>query len=137
MDDKLNFLPEQPSENRETEQIQNKKYPFRERYFKLLEKYHRTQHAVTGLLVIVFILGVILGTMSIYYFGLIAQAKEDVHIAYNLWKDDHFLQSKESVERAKQALVKIQRLLDNEYLFKIPFIGDRLEAGNEVVEPSV
>ncbi|PIR92985.1 hypothetical protein COT99_03305 [Candidatus Falkowbacteria bacterium CG10_big_fil_rev_8_21_14_0_10_43_10] len=131
----LNFLPEQPQSADQNNQ--NKKYPFRERYFNLLKKYRRTKHAVTGLLVVVFILGIIIGSMSIYYFGLIAQAKEDVYIAYNLWKDDHFLQSKESALQARKSLGKIQGLLDHKFLFSIPLIGGKLEAGNRVVNPSI
>jgi len=121
----------------QNEEKQPEKITFRQKYINLLKKYRHTKHTITGLLVVVFMLGIVVGTMSVHYFNLITEAKEDVKTAVNLWQDDDIIKSKESVLKAKNSLVRLQKLLDHEILFKIPYFGQKLNSGEEIVDSSV
>ncbi len=129
MEENFNFLQE--------EKNQPKKRSFREKYLNLLKKYRRTKHMVTALLVVIFILGIIFGSMSFHYLNLIAEAREDVKVAVSLWKEDDIIESKDSVLKAKNSLSRLQKLLDHEILFKVPFVGKKLDSGEEIINSSV
>jgi hypothetical protein len=100
-------------------------------------QWRKTKIALAALLIFAFLSGLAIGLMAFHYLRLVKETKADVQTAYSLWKDKNFMGSMASAQEARDALARIQKLLDYKILFKFPFIGETLAAGEQIVTPSV
>ncbi|MFA6551085.1 MAG: DUF4012 domain-containing protein [Patescibacteria group bacterium] len=100
-------------------------------------QWQKTKIALAGLLFFAFASGLVIGLMAFHYLSLVKEARADIQTAYSLWQDKNFMGSMSSAQEARDSLARIQKLLNFKILFKFPFIGETLAAGEQIVKPSV
>ena len=100
-------------------------------------QWRKTKIFLASLLIFAFLSGLVIGWTAFHYLRLVKQAQTDIQTAYSLWQDDNFLASIDAARQARDTLARVQKLFDYKILFKFPFIGETLAAGERVVGPSL
>ena len=104
-----------------------------------MTKKRKTLKIVAGITIAAtFILGIIAGAGSVYFYRQIAQARDDVRNSIDSWADFHLDLAKDSIFSSRENILSAKKTLAWTKPFRIlPWIGPKLNTGDKLLDSSL